>query len=123
MPINYFRRFLKSLGFAVQGIRTFYATQYNAKIHLVFSLAVTAVGLFLNLTTTEWCLVVLAMGMVWTAEACNTAIEFLTDLVTSEYHPLAKKVKDVAAGAVLLATTAAIIIGLLVFLPRLLELV
>ena len=123
MPLKFFSRFLKSLGFAFQGVRTFYCTQYNAKIHLWFTLGVTVAGLVAGLSRTDWALLVLAIGLVWTAEAANTAIEFLTDLVTTEIHPLAKKVKDVAAGAVLLATAAAIIIGLLVFAPRIWDLI
>ena len=117
MSLTYFHRFLKSVGFALQGIRTFYTTQYNAKIHLGFSVAVTLAGMLLQISATDWCLLILAMGMVWSAEAANTALEFLTDLASPEYHPLAKKAKDVAAGAVLLASFAAALVGLLVFVP------
>jgi diacylglycerol kinase (ATP) len=67
-------------------------------------------------------LVALAVGTVWTAELANTAIEALTDLVSPEYHPLAGKAKDVAAGAVLMAAVAALVVGLLIFGPRVLAL-
>ena len=117
MPLHFFQRFQKSVGYALQGIRTFYTTQYNAKIHLGFTLAVLVAGLLLSISVTDWCLLILAMGMVWSAEAANTALEFLTDLVSPDYHPLAKKAKDVAAGAVLLASIAAALVGLLVFIP------
>jgi diacylglycerol kinase (ATP) len=66
----------------------------------------------------EWCGVVAAIGLVWTAEGLNTALEFLTDLVSPEYHELAGRAKDVAAGAVLSASIAAGVIGAIIFLPK-----
>ena len=66
----------------------------------------------------EWCLLILCMMSVWTAEAFNTALECLTDLASPEQHPLAGRVKDVAAGAVLIAAVAAAIVGAIVFIPH-----
>ncbi len=71
-----------------------------------------------QLSRTEWCIIVLAVVAVWTAEALNTAFEFLTDVASPEFHPLAGKAKDVAAGAVLLAAIGAVIIGLFIFGPK-----
>jgi diacylglycerol kinase len=76
-------------------------------------------GLFVGLSWAEWCWIVLAVVSVWTAEALNTAFEFLTDVASSNFHPIAGKAKDVAAGAVLIAAIGAVIIGALVFWPKL----
>jgi diacylglycerol kinase len=78
--------------------------------------------LLLHLQTNEWCWITLAVISVWSAEALNTAVEFLTDIASPEFHHLAGKAKDVAAGAVLIAAVGAVIIGLLVFGRRLLSL-
>lgn len=113
--------FLRSLGFAWNGIRLLVRTQRSARIHLVFTALVVVAGLGCGLARTEWALIFLAMGLVWTAEGLNTALELLTDLVSPEYNELAGKVKDVAAGAVLLATCAAVVIGCCVFWPYAVE--
>ena len=76
-------------------------------------------GLFFCVSPSEWCLLVLAIISVWTAEALNTAFEFLADVASPEFHPLVKKSKDVAAGAVLISAIGAVIIGLLIFVPHL----
>lgn len=109
---------LRSFGYAFKGIAVFLATQPNAWVHLTATVAVVALGFGFGITSGEWVALILAMGMVWAAEAMNTAIEWLTDLVSPDYHPLAGKVKDVAAGAVLLAAIAAAIVGLLVLGPH-----
>jgi diacylglycerol kinase len=111
--------FLRSLCIAWNGIRVLLRTQRNARIHLTSTLLVTLAGLACHLPGTQWALLFLAMGLVWTAEGLNTAVEFLTDLVSPEVHPLAGKAKDVAAGAVLLAACAAVGVGVCVFLPYL----
>jgi diacylglycerol kinase (ATP) len=82
--------------------------------------AVCIAGAVLGLSRLEWCAVVLAVVAVWTAEALNTALEFLVDLASPELHPLAGKAKDAAAGAVLVTAAGAVVIGLLVFGPHLL---
>jgi diacylglycerol kinase len=108
----------QSFRYAVQGLRVLLSTQRNARIHLMLSLGVIALGSWFRLTYTEWALLALAMGLVWVAEGLNTALELLTDLVSPEPHPLAGKAKDVAAGAVLLAAVFAAVVGGCVFLPR-----
>jgi diacylglycerol kinase (ATP) len=109
---------VRSVKFALRGIRTMVVSQQNAWIHAVATMAVTAVGLRVGLSRSEWCWIVLAMVSVWTAEALNTAFEFLTDVASPHFHPLAEKAKDVAAGAVLLSAIGAVIIGALVFWPK-----
>ena len=97
-------------------------TQANARIHAVAAIVVVIAGWFFGITRGEWCAIVGAIGLVFTAEGINTAIEAAVDLASPERHPLAERAKDVAAGAVLLASLAAAIIGLLIFGPRVLAL-
>jgi diacylglycerol kinase (ATP) len=97
-------------------------TQDNAWVHLAATIAVVIGGLFLRLQANDWCWIALAIMSVWTAEALNTAFEFLTDVASPEFHPLAAKAKDVAAGAVLISAIGAVIVGLLVFVPKLMAL-
>ena len=108
-----------SFGFALRGLWILVATQANARIHAVATLLVIGAGFWFALTRMEWCAVVAAIGLVWIAEGLNTALEFLTDLVSPEHHPLAGKAKDVAAGAVLAASIAAAVIGAIIFGPKL----
>jgi diacylglycerol kinase len=95
------------------------ASQQNAWIHAMATVAVGVLGLAVGLSTADWCWIVLAVVAVWTAEALNTALELLTDLASPAFHPLAGQAKDVAAGAVLMTALGAILIGLLVIGPRL----
>lgn len=104
--------------YAGRGIRTLLATQWNARIHAVIAAAVICAGFFFSVSVVEWCFLVLAIAMVWVTEALNTALELVIDLVSPQIHPLAGKAKDVAAGAVLSATLAAVAIGLIVLLPK-----
>ena len=112
---------MRSVGFALAGIRTLLKTQHNSWIHALAIVLVVSLGLFFGLSLAEWSWLVLAMMAVWTAEALNTAIEFLADAVTQEHHPLVKHAKDVAAGAVLISAAGAAIIGILVLGPHVLK--
>lgn len=104
--------------YAGRGIVVLLATQWNARIHAVVAAGVIAAGFWFSLSPIEWCLVIAAIAMVWVTEALNTALEFLVDLVSPQRNPLAGKAKDVAAGAVLSASLAAVAIGLIIFLPK-----
>src|SRR5687768_2945052 len=110
---------LRSVQCALRGIGVMLQSQHNAWIHALATVAVTGLGLALGLSTAEWCWIVLAIISVWTAEALNTAFEFLTDVASPAFHPLAGQAKDVAAGAVLIAAAGAVIIGALVLGPHL----
>lgn len=110
---------IKSIGFATEGIITFLKTQHNAWIHCVATIFVIFFGFVLKVNSTEWCLLIIAITLVMLTEMLNTAIEFLTDKVSPDFHPLAKQVKDVAAGAVLFSALAALAIGAIIFLPKL----
>ncbi len=107
-----------SFRYAIKGIIELIRTQFNARIHLFAAAIVILAGFYFNISTTEWCLCIFAIATVLAAEGFNTALEFLTDLVSPDYHELAGKTKDVAAGAVLLTAIGAAIIGLIIFLPK-----
>ena len=109
---------LRSVKYALRGIRIMVASQHNAWIHAAATVVVAIAGVWFRLSWSEWCWIVLAVVSVWTAEALNTAFEFLTDVASPNFHPIAGKAKDVAAGAVLLSAIGAVIIGLLVFGPK-----
>lgn len=111
---------LRSLRCAASGIAIMLRTQHNAWLHAIATLVVCGAGLFVGLSAAEWCWIVLAIVAVWTAEALNTAFEFLTDVASPNFHPIAGQAKDVAAGAVLISSLGAATIGLLIFGPRLL---
>ena len=81
-------------------------------------MVVIAAGIFFRVSNTEWLVLTLTMTLVMAAEGFNTALEFLTDLVSPNYHELAGKTKDVAAGAVLITAIGAIVIGMIIFVPK-----
>jgi diacylglycerol kinase (ATP) len=112
---------LRSVKYALRGIWIMVKSQHNAWIHAVATVGVIVVCIVLGLSAAEWCWIVLAIMAVWTAEALNTAFEFLTDLASPTFHPLAGKAKDVAAGAVLIAAVGSIVIGALVIGPHVAE--
>lgn len=93
------------------------SSQHNARIHAAATVVVVMVGLYFGLSRSEWCWIVIAIVSVWTAEALNTAFEFLTDVASPQFHPIAAKAKDVAAGAVLITALGSMTIGLLVLGP------
>lgn len=107
-----------SFKYAFQGLAYLVRTQPNAQIHLIIASLVLLSGAWLELSRAEWGLLVLATVLVLGAEALNTALEALTDLVSPEYHPLAGRAKDLAAGGVLVCAIGAAIVGLIVFLPH-----
>lgn len=114
--------FGESLRFAVQGIAYAYRSQRNLRIQGALGCSALALGCLLALSAGELALVALASGLVMAAELGNTAVETAVDLSTREFHPLARLAKDVAAGAVLLSSLAAVVVGALLFVPRLLAL-
>ena len=112
------QNFLKSFACAICGIKTAIYTQRNVRFHISAAISVVICGVMLSLSAVEWMLVVLAISLVLMAELMNSAVESAVDLVTEEYHPLAKEAKDMAAGAVFLAAIGALIIGIFVFFRR-----
>jgi diacylglycerol kinase (ATP) len=113
------RKRIASFGYAIEGLVVLLRTQPNAWIHALASAAVLAFGAWCGLRREEWALVCIAIALVWVAEALNTAVEFLADAAVPDPHSLIKHAKDLAAGAVLLASIGAAAIGAIVFLPYL----
>jgi len=113
--------FLRSFSFAGQGVWHVVRTQRNMRVHLLAGAAAVAASLVLRISAVDWACVLLAIGLVLTAETLNTVVEALADLCTDDYHPLAKIAKDAAAGAVLISSAAALGVAVAVFLPRLLS--
>jgi diacylglycerol kinase (ATP) len=110
---------VRSFVYAGRGIQTMLVTQHNARIHAAASVLVAATGFILEVSRFEWLVLILAVVAVWTAESLNTALEFLCDVASPEFHPLVEKSKDVAAGAVLICAVGAAVAGAIVFAPHL----
>lgn len=106
-----------SFKYAGNGIWTALKTEPNLKFHFFAAFLVYILGLYLNITKLEWIILIIVIGMVISLELTNTAIETVVNSFTEDIHPAAKKSKDVAAGAVLIASIMAIIIGCIIFLP------
>ncbi len=105
---------VRSFAYAIQGIKTLITGEHNTWIHLAATIVVIVAAFLFHVSKLSWFMLTLAIAMVWITEAINTAIEYLVDLTSPEYHPLAKKAKDVAAAAVLFAAIFAVVIGILV---------
>jgi diacylglycerol kinase len=116
-----FKARVRSFKYAFNGIWILISSQPNAWIHALATIAVIVSGVYFKLNESEWCLIIIAAISVWVAEAFNTALEFLTDVASPDFHPLAGKAKDVAAGAVLIAAIGSALLGLIIFVPHLLE--
>jgi diacylglycerol kinase len=113
------KQMLKSIGIAFDGIIDLIKSENNAKIHLISTIVVIIVGFKLQFLAIEWLWISLAIAGVWVAELINTSIEKLTDLISPEINPIAKKVKDYAAGAVLVMAIWAIFVFCLISFPHL----
>ena len=113
------KQMFKSIGIAFDGIIDLIKSENNATIHLISTIAVIIVGFKLQFLAIEWLWISLAIAGVWVAELINTSIEKLTDLISPEQNPIAKKVKDYAAGAVLVMAIWAIFVFCLISFPHL----
>lgn len=113
-------KYSEKFSHALRGLSVFWATTktMHLMIYIVKAVIVIALGFYFNILSFEWIALVFAIGLVFVAEAFNTAIEIDIDLTSPEYHPYARDTKDVAAAAVLLSVFVAIIVGLIVFLPK-----
>lgn len=114
--------FLEAFKFAFKGI-VFASHERNFRFDLVFGLITIILGFVCQISTTEWTIVVICIGLVLGGEAINSALEAIVDLASPEFHELAGKAKDCAAGGVLLFAIAAFIVGCIIFIPKLLVLV
>jgi len=117
-----FKKLLRSFGYAFKGIKYATLTQLNFRIHLVAMLTAVLMGYLLHISASEWYWIMLCITLVLVMELLNTAIETLTDLISPEYNIKAGQVKDVAAGAVVITAIFALMTGLIIFLPKLINL-
>lgn len=108
---------LKSLGYALEGLTFMLRTQHNAWLHLAATLLVIALGAGLKVRLDDWRWLVVAIVMVWVAEAFNTAVEYVCDVASPGYSEAVKRAKDIAAGAVLVCASGAVVIGIITFWP------
>ena len=114
---GFFSREADSFACAFRGIAALLKSEVHARIHLAATVLVLALAWWFEITAGEWLAVILSIGLVWVAEALNTAIEYVADLAHPDEHPEVKKLKDLAAAAVLFASLVALAVGLIVFLP------
>jgi undecaprenol kinase len=112
---------MSSFSYAIEGIRTAIIQERNIRIHLSISLLVIVFGFLFSISALEWIIILLTIGGMISLEIINTAIERLVDLVTLDFHPLAKQAKDLAAGAVFSFAIISVIIGIIIFGPYLLR--
>jgi diacylglycerol kinase (ATP) len=111
---------LKSFRYAFEGLTGFFAAEHNAIIHLLITISVFIGAAFFDLSKGQWIAIVLVIGFVWVAELFNTAIERLSDLISKDFHPGIKFIKDVSAAAVLVAAVVAFLTGAIIFIPKIL---
>lgn len=111
-------RLLRSFSFAFAGIKHVITTERNMQIHLMIAVLVIMFGFAFSISPVEWLFVFITISHVFTLEIINSSIERVVDLVSKEYAPLAKQAKDASAGAVLVSAIFAVIIGLIIFLPK-----
>lgn len=116
------KKLIKSFIYAFAGVKSAFKAEQNMKIHFFIMLLVIIIGLILKLTKWEWITCIILFGLVISAELMNTAIETLTDIAMPEKNPKAKLTKDVAAGGVLVMAIISVIIGLMIFLPKIIAL-
>jgi len=107
-----------SIKYALCGIKYVFESQRNIRVQLIIMIITYITGYFFNISSTEWLILILISSMVLTLEIINTALEEVVNLVTEEYRKTAKHAKDTAAGAVLTASFFAIVVGLIIFIPK-----
>lgn len=115
------KKFIYSVQFALHGVKQFFSRERNGKIQIAFGAAAIILGITVSISSFQWLIVLLCIGLVISLEMINSAIERYCDLVTTDYHPGIKIIKDVAAGAVLVASITSLIIGLIIFIPALVQ--
>ena len=116
---NFFQRRLRAFGHAGRGLRLLTRKEVHFRIHLIIFILTLIIGWWVGLSATEWLIIIVVSGLVFTAEGLNSALERLCDFVSPEYHSHIKDIKDISAAAVTLAAIAAFVAGLIIFVPKL----
>ncbi|MDR2272112.1 MAG: diacylglycerol kinase family protein [Sphingobacterium sp.] len=111
---------IRSFGYAFNGLKTVWQEEHNFRIHLVATVLVIIVSCLLRISHTEWIAIIFSIGFVLVCELLNTALEHLADFVCQDKNPNIKRIKDIAAAAVMLSSLTALLIGLIIFIPKLL---
>ena len=114
--------FKQSVKYALAGLRSFFGNERNGRIQALVAILTITASIILDISSLEWILVIICTCLVLVLEMINTAIEKVCNLITPDFHPQLKLIKDISAGAVLLAATGSAIIGLIIFIPHLLKL-
>ena len=114
---------VQSFKHALNGFRILFCEESNSWIHLLITFCVLVAGFVFTISATEWIIVIFCVGLVFALELINTSIENMADFISQEYHNSIKKTKDLAAGAVLVSAISAAIIGLIIFIPRIIGLI
>lgn len=118
------KHFISSLEFALQGIRTVFEEERNMRTHVIMGALAVIAGFIFQLSWIEWLWLLLVIFLVWLLEIINTVFENVVDMVTDfHFHPIGKKIKDMAAGAVLLTSCFALLVGLILFVPKIWQIV
>lgn len=110
-------RLFKSFGYALKGLSKTFREEQNLRIQAIASLLVVILGIYFNISRSEWLALILAIALVLVAETINSAVERITDVLKPRINSYVKEIKDIMAAAVLLSSIAALIIGLVIFLP------
>ncbi len=112
------KRIINSFGYSFNGLIDTYRTEQSVWIYIPVALIVILMGFLFKISTYEWIAIILILGIILSLELINTALEAVVDLVTKKYEPLAKKAKDTVSAAVLIFAITAVIVGLIIFLPK-----
>ena len=115
------KKFVNSFKYPIKGLRYAYKNEQNLFVDVIVALIVVALGIIFKISSFEWALITITLGLVISAELFNTAIEAVVDLVTEKYHPLAKVAKDTSAAAVFVLAIVAVVEGLIIFLPKIIN--
>ena len=116
------KKFINSFSYPIKGLKYAYRNEQNLFVDIFIALAVITLGIIFKISIAEWAILKITIGIVIAAELINTAIEATVDLVTQDYHPLAKVAKDTSAAAVFILAIVAVIEGIIIFLPKIINL-
>ncbi len=117
------KKFINSFSYPIKGLKYAYRNEQNLAVDLGIAAIVTIFGIIFKVSLVEWAILFLTMGLVIACELINTAIEATVDLVTEDYHPLAKVAKDTSAAAVFIFAIVAVLVGMIIFLPKIISIV
>lgn len=109
---------IRSIGYAIKGLRILLMYEHNSRIHLLASILVVIAGFVFKISALEWTVVCIAIALVFCFEILNTVVEYLCNFISQEDNENIRRIKDLSAGAVFLAATAAVIVGFIIFVPK-----